>query len=114
MSHSFKKFLSQLGASTSQLMEKNGVRIMKATLGNFVLFYAYGLDKKLYKVNVELEHNKQNGYGTANCNFGLANEVETFNIVSKNENWKIKSLNVEISNDLNYVPLKCGNDYPRN
>lgn len=112
--HTFKKLFSQLGASNAQLIEKNGVRVMQASIGNFIIFYAYGLEKKLYKVSVELQHNKPNGYGTVNCNFGLANEVETFQVVSKSENWKIKSLNVEISYDLNYVPLECGNDYPRN
>jgi hypothetical protein len=111
--HSFKKLMNRLGASTGMLTEKNGVRIMQADLGNFKLFYAYGLQKKLYRVEIEMQYSKNGGYGSASSKFGLANEVETFRLVPKTENWKIKNLYVEVSYDLNYVPEKCGNDFPR-
>jgi hypothetical protein len=110
---SFKKLIGYLGASGGMLMEKDAVRIMQADLGNFKLYYAYGLQKKLYKVNVEMQFSKGSTFLSGSSKFGLANEIEVLKIAPKSENWKITSMIIEISNDLNYVPEKCGNEYPR-
>jgi hypothetical protein len=95
------------------VIEKDGVRVCKAELGNFIFYYAYGLEKKLNRVSVELQKVTQNGHSTATKNFGLANEIEVIKIVHKSESWKIKTMNIESSSKLDYIPPKCGNDYPR-
>lgn len=113
----FNKFLSEMGCSGTLVTEKQGVRICKANLGNFIFFYAYALNNdKILTVTLNLS-SYENGMQMSkkSASVGLGTEVETLIILHKTQKEKYTSSSVKFENmlDPTFRSNPCKETFPR-
>ncbi len=97
----FRELLNKFGTSEVILKQTENIRVCKATVGNFDLFYVYSRDNASYPIDVKLRNKYFNGDDNSIYSIG-----GTFNIVGN-----IVIFSVEPKGTMNFYRIKVGKNF---
>lgn len=106
----FNKFISKCGGSREVVQEKNGVRLCKSIIGNFIYYYVYQISNtSLYTVKASFSY----GNSSTSSEVGLLNEIDIIKKFPKTTPYKLASFSATVQSNLGSFPNSCNETFPR-